>query len=103
VNPGFDHVIHAPIRLQICSMLSAIDDAEFAALRDSIGVSDSVLSKHLRVLEEVGYLTLRKSSSGGRTHTWARLTRAGRTAFAGHVAELQRLADGLRPRNVLGS
>jgi DNA-binding transcriptional ArsR family regulator len=75
VNPQFDHVIHAPIRLQVCSMLSALDEAEFAARRDALGVSDSVLSKHLRVLEEAGYLALRKSASGGRTCTWARLTR----------------------------
>ncbi|MEU8265278.1 transcriptional regulator [Micromonospora sp. NPDC048999] len=103
MSPLFDHVIHAPIRLQVCSMLSTLDDAEFAALRDAFGISDSVLSKHLRVLEEAGYVALRKSASGGRTRTWARLTRTGRVAFAGHVAELRRLADGLPPQSIRGS
>jgi DNA-binding MarR family transcriptional regulator len=98
--PRFDHLIHAPNRLQICSMLSAIAEAEFATLRDALGVSDSVLSKHLRTLEEAGYLTLRKSTSGGRMRTWAVLTREGRRAFAGHVAELQRLAEGVLPGHV---
>jgi DNA-binding MarR family transcriptional regulator len=102
VSTGFDHVIHAPIRLQLCSMLSALDDAEFATLREALDISDSVLSKHLRVLEEAGYLTLGKSTLDGRRHTWARLTPAGRNAFAGHVAELRRLADGVLPQHVMG-
>jgi DNA-binding MarR family transcriptional regulator len=98
--PVFDHVIHAPNRLQICSMLSALDEAEFATLRDALDVSDSVLSKHLRTLEQAGYLALRKTTIGGRMRTWARLTPDGHRAFAGHVAELRRLADGVLPHDV---
>lgn len=90
--PVFDHVIHTPGRLQICAILSAVDDAEFAMIRDRIGVSDSVLSKHLKALEEGDYVKLRKAAAEGRQRTWASLTPAGRKAFAGHVAELQRLA-----------
>ncbi len=52
--PAFDSVIHAPGRLQICAILSSVDDAEFAMIRDAIKVSDSVLSKHLKQLEEAG-------------------------------------------------
>ena len=94
--PRFDPVIHAPGRLQICAILSAADEAEFATIRDTIEVSDSVLSKHLKQLEEAGHIVLRKQAHGGRQRTWIRLTPAGRDAFAGHVAELQRLA-GLIP------
>jgi DNA-binding MarR family transcriptional regulator len=94
--PAFDPVIHAPGRLQICAILSAIDDAEFAMIRDRIGVSDSVLSKHLKQLEDAGYITPRKAAADGRQRTWLSLTPAGRHAFAAHVAELQRLA-GLVP------
>ncbi|MFE9084008.1 winged helix-turn-helix domain-containing protein [Brevundimonas sp. NPDC003935] len=90
--PVFDTVIHAPGRLQICALLSGVDDAEFAMIRDRIEVSDSVLSKHLKQLEEAGYVTLRKAASEGRQRTWISLTSAGRKAFASHVAELTRLA-----------
>jgi DNA-binding MarR family transcriptional regulator len=90
--PVFDAVIHAPGRLQICALLSGVDDAEFAMIRDRIEVSDSVLSKHLKQLEEAGYVTLRKAASEGRQRTWISLTSAGRKAFASHVAELTRLA-----------
>lgn len=90
--PLFDAVIHAPGRLQICAILSSVDDAEFAMIRDGIKVSDSVLSKHLKQLEEAGYVKLSKAAENGRQRTWIALTAAGRKAFAGHVAELTRLA-----------
>lgn len=89
--PVFDAVIHAPGRLQICAILSAAE-AEFATVRDAIAVSDSVLSKHVKTLEEAGYVAVRKAPFGGRQRTWLSLTAAGRKAFAAHVAELNRLA-----------
>lgn len=91
-----DAVIHQPGRLQICALLSATQEAEFAFVRDAIEVSDSVLSKHVKLLDEAGYLSVRKGSAGGRQRTWLALTARGRTAFAGHVAELQRLAGLVR-------
>lgn len=90
--PTFDPVIHAPGRLQICAVLSTVEAAEFALLRDAIKVSDSVLSKHLKQLEEAGYVKLTKAAENGRQRTWVTLTSAGRKAFTAHVAELQRLA-----------
>ncbi len=59
-----------------------------------MGVSDSVLSKHVKQLEDDSYLALTKSSSGSRVRTKAALTAAGRRAYADHVAELQRLIAG---------
>ncbi len=90
--PLFDAVIHAPGRLQICAILSSVDEAEFALLRDRLKVSDSVLSKHLKQLEDAGYIKLTKTPVEGRSRTWAGLTPVGKKAFAGHVAELNRLA-----------
>ncbi len=90
-KPRFDTVIHAPNRLQICALLRPLEEAEFQVLRDELGVSDSVLSKHIKQLEEVGYAKLRKSSVNGRQRTWAYLTRKGRKAFEAHVEELKRL------------
>ena len=90
--PLFDPVIHAPGRLQICAILSRADEAEFAMIRDTINVSDSVLSKHLRLLEVSDYIALRKAAMDGRQRTWIKLTNQGHKAFAAHVAELQRLA-----------
>jgi len=90
--PSFDPVVHAPLRLQACAILSSVTEAEFALVRDTLGVSDSVLSKHLKQLEEAGYIKVRKAALGGRQRTWLSFTPKGRKRFAAHVAELERLA-----------
>lgn len=89
----FDPVIHANNRLQVCALLSPVDEMEFAALRETLGVSDPVLSKHLKVLEDAGYVSLRKATVGTRQRTWAALTAPGRKALAGHLAELRRVVQ----------
>jgi DNA-binding MarR family transcriptional regulator len=91
--PGLDPVIHAVGRLQICAVLSAVDEAEFAVVRDAVGASDSVISKHVRLLEEAGYVAVRKATVASRQRTWLSLTRPGRRAFAAHMRELTRLAS----------
>ena len=94
VAPRFDTVVHAPPRLQICGLLAAVDLMQFAAVRDVVGVSDSVLSKHVKQLEEAGYVAVRKATVASRQRTSLALTKAGRAAFAAHVAELRRITGG---------
>ena len=90
---GIDNVIHAPNRLQICALLMPMEMAEFQFLRDALDVSDSVLSKQIKQLEEVGYVKLRKRKMDGRQHTWALMTSKGRKAFKAHVEALERLVE----------
>ena len=53
------------------------------------------VTKHLKVLEQAGYLSVSKPLGQGRVRTWVKLTASGRRAFDGHVAALrQLLADG---------
>lgn len=89
---AFDPVIHAPIRLQTCAILASADQVEFGLLRDALRVSDSVLSKHLKQLEEAKFVRLHKETSAGRLRTRLSLTAAGRKAFAAHVKALETLA-----------
>jgi DNA-binding transcriptional ArsR family regulator len=91
-GPAFDPVIHPPARLQIMAVLAGVQEAEFALLRQTVKVSDSVLSKHLAQLAEAGYVRVKKASQGGHLRTWATITRDGRKAFAGHVQALQAMA-----------
>ena len=88
-----DPLIHAPARLQLVTTLSAVAEAEFATLRAALGVSDSVLSKHVAALADAGYVRTRKSARAGRRTTWIGLTNAGRAAVRDHVAALRRLID----------
>jgi DNA-binding MarR family transcriptional regulator len=85
----FDEIVHAPNRLQICAILSVVESADFAAVREGLGVADSVLSKHVRVLHEAGYVDVHKATSASRVKTSLSLTGAGRAAYDGHVAALR--------------
>lgn len=91
VQGDFDTLIHAPKRLQICAVLDTVGQAEFALLRERLDVSDSVLSKHLKSLQDAGYVQLRKHVLEGRTRTWASFTRQGRQAYRAHVAALRQI------------
>ena len=89
-----DPLIHPITRLSICGLLAAgADWVEFAALRDAAGISDSVLSKQSRVLEEAGYVEVRKGAVGRRPRTWFRLTAEGGQALQGHLAWLAQLEE----------
>lgn len=90
--PGYDAVLNAPVRLQVCALLVEAEEVEFARIREAIGISESVLSKHAAQLDAAGYVRLRKASMGGRQRTWLALTTAGKQAFRTHVAALTRLA-----------
>jgi DNA-binding MarR family transcriptional regulator len=88
-----DPVIHPVTRLSICGLLSSGPDwVEFAALRDAAAISDSVLSKQTRFLEDAGYVEVKKGAVGRRPRTWFRLSPNGREAFQAHIAWLQQAA-----------
>jgi DNA-binding MarR family transcriptional regulator len=89
----FDETVHAPNRLQICAILSAVTSADFATVREALGVADSVLSKHVRVLHEAGYVDVHKSACASRVRTSLSLTAAGRAAYDGHLAALQAIVS----------
>lgn len=85
----------APKRLELMTLLTAVSEAEFTTIRDALAVSDSVLSKHLRTLEEAGLIRRRKSLPSQRQTTWISLTQRGRRALSAHVAALRALIDGI--------
>ncbi|KID57510.1 hypothetical protein JF50_09965 [Pseudoalteromonas luteoviolacea] len=86
-----DPIIHAPNRLQICAMLATSAELDFKLIKFQLDVSDSVLSKQLKVLEEAEYIVTSKRSSQGRPCTWISLTECGRAAFNAHVAALKKI------------
>jgi DNA-binding MarR family transcriptional regulator len=88
-----EHIV-APARLKLLVTLTAVSEVEFSTVRDSLEVSDSVLSKHLTALESVDYVKRRKGVHRGRRTTWISLTPRGRKALNVHIAALRALIDG---------
>lgn len=90
---GFNEVIHAPYRLRICAVLAVTAAVEFGVLRDTLGVSDSVLSKHLATLQAPGYVTTHRQTRATRPRLWVTLTDTGRAAYDEHVRALQQIIN----------
>ena len=94
---AFDELIHAPLRLRICAMLSPVQRLPFSDIRDSLGISDSVLSKHLSALADAGYVEVSRVRTNSRSRRQVTLTKPGRTALRGHLAALQEIAAAAAP------
>lgn len=97
VEVRFDESIHAPTRLRVCAMLRPVDGAEFSAVAAALGRSEANLSKTVKKLVDLGYLSAAKQASRGRADerriTILSLTTAGRRAVDGHIAALRALLD----------
>lgn len=88
---ALDDVIHQKVRLGVMSILIAENEVDFNFLKSEFGVSDGNLSTHLTVLEEHGYITVRKEFVGKKPRTTYTPTLAGRRAFEAYVAALEAL------------
>jgi DNA-binding transcriptional ArsR family regulator len=83
--PGFNDLLHSPVRLSLVSLLAPAVHVEFSFLREATGLSDSALSKQLTTLQDADYVEIRRT---GRRAT-ARLTDAGRHALSEHAQALR--------------
>jgi DNA-binding MarR family transcriptional regulator len=100
--PDFNDVVHAPNRLRICALLAGAGSAEFSTVREALGVADSVLSKHVAILHDSGYVEVHKSTFASRVRTSLSLTPAGRAAYEGHIAALRAITEGSSPVGMRG-
>jgi hypothetical protein len=87
-----DPVIYSPIRLSIVACLAAVERAEFGFVRDTVEVSDSVLSKQVSNLEHAHYVKVKKGYVGKFPRTWLSITTTGRRAFDAHLTALAAIA-----------
>jgi DNA-binding MarR family transcriptional regulator len=91
-----DEIIHQAVRLKIMAALNACgprEFIEFTRLKSLVDATDGNLGAHLETLSKAGYVALEKRFEGKRPQTRARITAAGRKAFAEHVAFLRDILD----------
>lgn len=93
---GLDDTVHQRIRLGILTMLGETRELRFGELRDELGLTDGNLNRHLRVLEDAGFLEVRKVFEGRRPSTWLRMTRKGKQALREEITALEELVARLR-------
>ena len=82
-------------RLGVLALLAPAGEVDFQFLRDSLGLTDGNLSRHLQVLEDAGYLVIKKGFEGKRPRTWVAISVDGREAFDAEMKALRELVAGL--------
>jgi len=90
---AIDDVIHGRLRLGVMAYLASAEVADFNELKAALETTQGNLSVHLRKLEEAGFVAIEKSFLNRKSLTRARLTRAGRKAFAGYIDVLSKLVN----------
>ena len=83
--------VHQRVRLGVLVILEGASRADFRYLRDTLGLTDGNLGRHLEVLEGAGLVAVEKLVDRGRSRTWVRMTRAGRVALRAEVAALREI------------
>src|SRR5271154_4317249 len=89
-----DDVIHGRLRLGIMAYLANAEVADFNALKSALQATQGNLSIHLRKLEDAGYVAIEKSFLARKPLTRARITQAGRRAFARYLEAIGKLIEG---------
>lgn len=71
--------------------LAPSEQVDFGFLKKKLGLTDGNLGAHLNTLEEGGYIEVEKTFVRKRPKTFLAVTKAGRRAFAAHVAALREI------------
>lgn len=89
---GLDRVIHERARLSVLtSLLTHPRGLTFAELKQLCALTDGNLSRHLRVLEQAGLVSLAKGQELNRPLTTCRITGAGRVRYLKYLTTLEQV------------
>ncbi len=98
-----DQNLTAPKRLAAMGILAAAKRVEFGYLREQLELTDSDLSKQLKVLLDAGYVTSKRTGKGPTRTSWFTATADGRRALDRHAKALQKLLQPAPPPAVLAT
>ena len=89
---GLDRVIHEKARLSVLTSLVAHPKGlVFGDLRETCGLTDGNLSRHLQVLQEAGLVEIEKGYDRRRPQTLCRITGDGRQRYLDYLAVLEQV------------
>ncbi|MGQ0542061.1 MAG: winged helix-turn-helix domain-containing protein [Blastocatellia bacterium] len=98
VSNDLDKIIHERMRLGIISALAANEKLSFTELKKLLDTTDGNISVHARKLEDVGYITLKKSFAGRMPLTEYKITAAGRKALERYLDHMEALIKAMKGR-----
>lgn len=93
---GLDSAVHGPMRLGVLTALQMEGSLDFTTLKKRLDVADGAIGIHLRKLEDIGYLTCKKSFIGRRPKSTYRITAAGRRALSSYLDAMRQVIEAVR-------
>jgi DNA-binding HxlR family transcriptional regulator len=87
LNSAFDH----RNRLGIMSVLMVNDWVDYTSLKSTLELTDGNLASHLRALENIEFVEIRKQFNGRKPQTTYKISEKGRKAFISHLDGLEQL------------
>ncbi|MER7582737.1 transcriptional regulator [Kitasatospora sp. NPDC097691] len=88
---SLDDTVHQRVRLGILTIAREADQVDFGFLKEQLGATDGNLSRHLKVLEDSGLVTVTKGYAGRRPRTWVSMTPRGAEALERELRALREL------------
>jgi len=85
INKAFE----SKVRLGIMSMLMVNDEVDFNTFKEILGLTDGNLASHLKTLEGLGYIEVKKRFVERKPRTTYSRTRGGEQAFKEHLQALE--------------
>ncbi|MFT7162455.1 MAG: DNA-binding transcriptional ArsR family regulator [Bacteroidia bacterium] len=85
LNKGFEN----RVRLGIMSILMVNDYADFNFLKENLKLTDGNLASHLKALEKLEYIEMRKEFIGRKPNTKYMTSKLGKMAFGEHLDALE--------------
>ena len=92
LNKAFDN----RLRLGIMSALVVNREINFNSLKELLDITDGNLASHLKSLEELKYIEVKKGFVGRKTNTTYHLTDQGEKSFNSHLDALEAIIQGTR-------
>ena len=86
-------IVHEKTRLGIMTYLISTEEASFTELKGELQLTDGNLNLHMRVLEEAGYVRVRKEFVERKPRTTYRVSEKGLKIYKEYVAVIARLLD----------
>lgn len=89
---GLERTIHEKARLGLLtSLVSNPKGLSFVDLKRLCGLTDGNLSRHIKVLQDAGLVTVEKGYENNRPHTHCMITPEGARQFFDYVAVLEKI------------
>lgn len=85
INRAFEN----KVRLGIMAILMVNEEVDFNTLKEQLSLTDGNLASHARSLEDLKYITCKKTFVGRKPKTIYKVTKKGKEAFKEHILALE--------------